>query len=382
MTRRTDIDALTARIAVLEAALALHGELPDATVIAGEDGLTEAGIAGVAQLEALRARGRRFLLVPQAARAWFESDPVLSSHVREHYTITRDQPESGLVIDIVARRPGAAPRTFAELLARLLGPDPQRPVLDWTGLELAAAAPGHHLFSPGEDADELPYLAATIDVVAVEDRARLDEARRVASRAAVLVARERDEIVPLSVVIVSERETTAERMLVLVDGSPDASWLARVHEALGNEPDTRVVAASSHARRSRREMVVELDVGVLPLPGALAAARATLAAHPVDGVVTKLLTADGTLEAAGATDDEGRLAPIAGGAELDAPWHEFVRPVGAALGMSVLRANAPGRDLLYQPEAHAVRALGDPPAQIVAAKPDAWRELIAHGDTR
>jgi hypothetical protein len=254
-------------------------------------------------------------------------------------------------------------------------------VLDWSSLDLAATAPGHHVFSPGDHATELPYLDATIDVVAIADVARMDEARRVAASAAILVDREGAEIVPRHVELLEgDAQSAPQRVLAIVGGTPGPQWLERVGEALGDEPGLRVVGASSRPRRLKHELVITLDDGVLPLPGALAAARRTLAAHRADGVAVKLLAADGTLEAAGAMVlDDGAVAGVAAGADLHAPWHEFVRPVGAALGMRVQRAGARGKRLIYQPEACAVRAAGEQPTA-PALRP--WRELIAQGDVR
>ena len=63
------------------------------------------------------------------------------------------------------------------------------PILDWTSLGLARVLlPDRTLFRPvAPDAEELPYLDHTIDVVLVDDAERMDEAARVAAAAVVRV---------------------------------------------------------------------------------------------------------------------------------------------------------------------------------------------------
>lgn len=377
MTLRTDVEELRARIAELEAALALQGQLPDSAAVAGDGTLSGSGLAAIAQLEAERARGRRLLLVPEARRRWLADDPVLSGHVHTHYAVISDRPGSGLLLDVGIRRPTRAPRRFAELVAQLVDRDAQTPVLDWSGLGLARSAPGYNVFAAAGEQSKLPYLDATIDVVVIDDPSRMEEARRVASRAAVLLAQGDDgEIAVIAAESFGSDLAARGRVLVSIDDESDEAWGRRVLEALGDEPGAQLLSPSSRPRRRRDDLFVSLERGVVPLPGAVAAARATLAAYQVDGVAVKLIAADGTLEAAGGTIlGDGSVAAIAPGADLHAPWHEFVRPVAAAVGMSILRTQRP-RTFMYQPEACAVRTLAGPPAP---ADDDVWRDLLAQG---
>jgi hypothetical protein len=136
-------------------------------------------------------------------------------------------------------------------------------------------------------------------------------------------------------------------------------------------------------------------------------------------VAVKLFAADGSLEAAGgAVFADGSMEGIARGAPPAAPWHEYVRPVAAAVGLVVLRPAAArelaladhagtfdladisarlwsnGWELHYQPDAAAVRALAPaaPPADAwpqasdgLPTRPDelhdlAWRLLLARDE--
>src|SRR5207249_9883121 len=99
----------------------------------------------------------------------------------------------GLVYDLTRRHAvGVEPSTIAGVLSTIrarLGLEPA--VLDWgTELDIERTARTSAVFSPPGDAGELPYLGGSVDVVVLPagDEARVQEARRVASRAVVLVS--------------------------------------------------------------------------------------------------------------------------------------------------------------------------------------------------
>jgi hypothetical protein len=270
--------------------------------------------------------------------------------------------------------------------------DRRAPMLDWTSLktsvELAGLLPGRTLFRPVEpDAGTLPYLDQTIDVVLTDETARMDEAARVASGAAVLVTIDEagGSIAMETRVVHSKRRAAAASILVLVATEAEDEWLERFAEAVSARPGVDVEAAVqplTALAATDAPTIVLAERGVLPLPGCIEAAESLLATNPrVGGVAVKLFDADGSLEAAGgAAFADGSVECIARGAPATAPWHEYVRPVAAAVGLVVLRSAAArqccddgvgaldlaalsaglwssGWELRYQPDAAAVRTL-------------------------
>ncbi len=321
----------------------------------------------------------------------------------------------------------AAPRLASALeeLIDSVSADGRAPMLDWTSLGMAGLLPGRTLFRPVEpDAETLPYLDHTIDVVLTDDAARMDEAARVASGAAVLVTIDETggaiavETRPVHL----ERRAAAAPILVLVATEADDEWLGRLAEAVSGRPGVDVEAAVKPVAAlvaTDAPTLVLAERGVLPLPGCIEAAERLLATDPqVGGVAVKLFDADGSLEAAGgAAFADGSVEGIARGAPAAAPWHEYVRPVAAAVGLVVLRSAAArqccgdgvgaldltalsaglwssGWELRYQPAAAAVRALSPAgaattvwpqPADGLPARPAeldhaAWRRLLARAE--
>jgi hypothetical protein len=344
-------------------------------------------LAGVARLEAQRAQGVRFVLVPDAVRSRVEQDAHLSEHLREHFRVIASDPGIGALLEVSADTGDEVEiPTLEGLIDSLALRDRFAPILDWTSLELATSSTGWTFFRPIEpDAGKLPYLDHTIGVVLVDDAERMDEAERVAAEAAVLVA---------------------------TDGT--AGVIAA---------ETRLIRSASSSERPaepEQSAIVLAEPGVVPLPGCIEAAERFLAANPqVGGVAVKLFDADGKLEAAGAAAfADGSVHAIAGGAPVSAPWHEYVRAVPAVVGLVVLRPAAArecaigdkedasdlagvsarlwsaGWELHYQPDAAAVRAL-EPAARGAAVWPEpprgfperpgvfdaaSWRGLLARDE--
>jgi hypothetical protein len=305
-------------------------------------------------------------------------------------------------------------QSLAETIDRIARGDRQAPVLDWTRLDLLAALPGRNVFAPPPGANgRLPYLDRTVSVVVVDDRARVEEARRVAERAVVIVRAGKAGSVEARTVERLHADPEAESVVLVVVGSHRRDrWLGRVRQAVAGEPRVEVVLAAEAAPGAG--VVVLAERGVLPLPGCIEALCATLrSSERVGGVTAKLHAADGSLAAAGATVfSDGSVARIAAGChDATAPWHEYVRPVCAASGLLALRpglatetglvaASAAvwdaGCKLLYQPDARAVRALEatghdeghERWARALPARPGrpqtlddgAWRELLVRDD--
>jgi len=149
--------------------------------------------AAVAQLEWIRSRGVRYLLLPETALWWLDFYPGFRQLLEQRYRTVAVDRVAGIVYDL---RPHAdvghgGTAGMAAVMAELrnrLGRDPF--VLDWdTGLELQAAFPSDQVFSAPTFAKELLYVDETIDCIVVPDghAAKLADARRVATTAVVAV---------------------------------------------------------------------------------------------------------------------------------------------------------------------------------------------------
>jgi hypothetical protein len=366
------------------------------------EGNFEHSASAVAHLEAQRANGIRFLLIPEHARLWLEDLPEFREHLLGHYQPIADEQGAGLLVDVGSRRKDErSSETLVDVLDRILDGERYAPVLDWTGYGLASLATDRGIFPAPPDTDgHLPYLDRSIDVVVVDDPSHLDEGRRVATAAAVLVEPEPDETGGLGVSQVEQIsiERPMAEEIIVITGSD--SWSA------ADEAGSQVVALA--------------EDGLLPLPGCLEVAAATLKHdESIGAVAVKVLDADGLLEGAGvAVFDDGSAEGIgAGSAEVSASWHEYVRPVCAASGLLVARTSAlhgsvaesesliglsgrlraAGHRVVYQPDAWAVRvhpeagaprAPGESWAEVLSSRPErpenldssTWRWLLAHDD--
>jgi hypothetical protein len=359
------------------------------------------GASAIANLEAQRAEGLRFLLVPEHARLWLEDLTSFHEHLSARYELIADEEGAGLLFDVgTPRVDEAASPSLVDALDGILDGERYAPVLDWTAFGLGSLAKDRGIFAAPPDTDgELPYLDRSIDVVVVDDPAHIAEARRVATSAVLLA--EPDQAGGIQV-------TGIERM---------ASEAATLDEValieLGADGPLGIDVVET-------EIVAIAEPGVLPLPGCLEIAAGTLERdETVAAVAVKLLDADGLLEGAGfAVFADGSAEGIgAGSADVAAPWHDFVRPVCAGAGLLVVRAaavresgegaaslidlsgrlRAAGRGLLYQPDAWAVRVRPDDSSSptageawsgVLAARPErpdslddsVWRWLLVHDD--
>ena len=153
-----------------------------------------------------------------------------------------------------------------------------------------------------------------------------------------------------------------------------------------------------------------VETGAVPLPGCCDAVRATFGSDPRLGAVAgKLLTAEGTIEAAGTVvlEDGSEVAIGAGSTDLADPAHEFVRDVCGGAGLLFLSraavdalpgATVPpgsltaisgyvwssGYRVAYQPDAAAVRITA-PPASAEDARArllEAWGPALAQRPSR
>lgn len=370
--------------------------LPDRPIaVFGRDAATgradrrfDHGAAAIAHLEALRVQDTRFLLLPEPARSWMQRYPEFAEHLLARYEVVADEPGVGLLFDVGTRHTAERQeRTLAEVLERFAHGGRHAPVLDWTDLDLGPVVPGRNVFTVAAETDgELPHLDRTIDVVVVEDRARVEEARRVASGAVIVVSPHesgRVEVAEVQEVRAEGARATDPVLIVVAASDLEDPWLARVGEAVAEQPAVSVVPSTdpwATATAADSDVVILAERGVLPLPGCIEAASATLeSGEEVGAAAVKLLAADGSLEAAGSmVFADASVAGVAAGCEgVAAPWHEYVRPVCAATGVLAVRTSAArevskrsgsfvalsaglweaGYEMLYQPDAWAVRAL-------------------------
>lgn len=386
--------------------------------------------SAVAHLEALRAGGASFLLVPVHSAWWLTTFPGFAEHLAGRYQVVTEEPGVGMLIDL--REPaadGAMHRTLSAAVDAVAA-QAQRDVavLDDTRLDLASLLPSRTVFRPREwSPSTLPYLDATVDIVVVDDEERLDEARRVAQLAVVQVD---GPAAGAATVARLHRVAGAAATVPTAVAVPDldsegTTWVGCAAGTAGIPQDSVLVAPGPRELAAvGTEAVLLLEPGVVPVAGSLDRARATLLGDPgVGAVAVKLVQRDGALAAAGAmVFADGSSAGIGAGTyDLEAPWHDFVRDCPAGVGALLVRMTvladitarrgslpsplvcstetwAAGLRVVYQPEAIAVRtstatanepegatettALGERPERPEALDAPTWRRLILEDDVQ
>jgi hypothetical protein len=384
---------------------------------------TAGSASAIAQLEARRITGVRFVFVPEGAREAVDQDGHLAEHLRSFFRAVGSDADAGTIFEVSSPAADDEDRPALGALIDSLGMEERlTPILDWTHRGMENALPGRPLFEPvAPKAVLLPYLDSTIDVVLVDDPERMDEAARVAAAAAVRVTTDEDgSAVPAEVRRMRPARNAAPAPVrIIVPTGRDDEWLGALTDAVAGRPgiEIRPAVEPITAAGTGAPAVVLVERGVVPLPGCIEAAERLLDADQrVGGVAVKLFDADGSLEAAGgAAFADGSLEGIAKGADVSASWHEFVRPVAVAVGLIVLRPAAVrhadpdhtgefdlaglsarlwsnGWELHYQPHAPAVRVLSQPGARSVWIQPPdglparpqeldevAWRRLLTNG---
>lgn len=389
-------------------------------------------ISAIAHLEARRADGVEYLLLPDTASWWRERYPEFLTHLHG-YAILADEPGASLLVDLRARRAraGSEPRTVAEIVERLAARNGEEPsVLDWTNRNFVELLPGRNVFTP-PGGDELPYLDRTVDLVLIEADAwaaagsRSEQARRVASSAVVAVAAQGAAIEAVEYLGGDIGHSEPVRF-VPVGQTADQGSRAMLEEAIQMESNARIADADAWEDIAAEDGIVALiEHNAIPLPGCCDAARRLLASGEGGAVAVKLLGPEGALEAAGtAVFADGSVVGVAcGDFDVAAPWHELVRDSCGSAGMLFIgggglreiarTGGAPGDHSLtawagllwrsgvrvaYQPEAAALRLTGgadpadrgvpeawEPALPLRPRRPDvlddaAWRTLLAGDD--
>jgi GT2 family glycosyltransferase len=348
------------------------------------------GLSAVAHLEAVRARGGEYLLLPATSLWWLDHYPEFRRHLERRYLRVVAEPDT-CVIYSLTERPAAAGRPLAELEQLLdeetSGSGRELAVLDWgSALPLESELRGQKVFSPPADGDELPYLDDTIDVIVTTDDAdRLAEARRVASVAVVSVASPAPPVngrppvrvsierrpssgaaspglLPsVSIVIpchdgaeltraclTSLLETLPKsfegEIIVVDDASSDGTRelvraLRRSDRRIRSLRNRRNVgflgSCNSGAAKAAGDFLLFLNNDTVLLPGWLPPLLRTFRDFPDAGAAGgRLLNADGTLqEAGGIVFDDGSAAKFGyGDPDADAPLYRYVREVDYVSG--------------------------------------------------
>jgi len=358
------------------------------------------GTSLVAQLEALRGQRVRFLVVPESSSTWIDRRPGFARWLSERFPVAHRDDRGGLVYDLTRRHAvGVEPSTIAGVLGTIrarLGLEPA--VLDWgTELGIERTARTSAVFSPPEDAGELPYLDGSIDVVVVPagDETRLQEARRVASRAVVLVSGDpparfhvewlapAEPTTSVSIVIPvydgvaltdaclsAVRETVPDgfegEVIVVDDASTDETasalerWSRRDHRirAIRNPHNAGFIESCNRGAASASgDLLIFLNNDTVPLPGWVEALVETFGTHPDAGAVGGMLVyPDGRLqEAGGVIFSDGSGANFGrGDRDLDYPLYNYLRPVDYCSGALLatrreLFADLGGFDARYRP---------------------------------
>ena len=375
-------------------------------------------LSHVAVVEALRTAGHTHLVLPEGSRPWFLEQPELRDHLSTNYRTAVDQRGAGAVFDLSAAATGEGQSLLAALKSVVGEVEVAPAVLNLTDLDLDAELPGFTCFAPPVD-EPLPYFDDSVEFVVVGPQRDLADATRVASKAVIQIDHEGATSVSL---VGATRVAGEPPAVVLITSGGDDGWrrmlTARAGE-LGVDPI--IVTDPAGVDVADDAVVIIVEQGVVPLPGAMAGAVRAVTGDPTAVVAAKVLAADGTLDSAGGfVFDDGSTARIGSGSdEVRAPWHEFVRPVCFAPGLAAVRGDrwneltpaslkpqgvldwcgamwASDHAVRYEPRVVAVRVDGGAPALRVepswgpgtSRRPrrpaelseGVWRYLIAHDD--
>ena len=363
-------------------------------------------LALIAQLEALRFAGHRYLALPEGSRPWFQREAELRDYLIRTYRALVDEPGAGAVFDLGAPAASSV-RSLRGEVNRLAAGGASIAVLDWSAFDVAAELPDVAVFRPPPGL-ELPYLDHSVDIVVLDDDHDLGEARRVAGRAVIVVAARGGAIDVRAVEAEELAPAPAPRTLVWASstGADDDRWRSEVAaRAAAGGADVRfaTVDAAGLVTLGDYDVVVVVEEGVVPLPGSIESAARAAVARPDAAIAGKVLRGDGRLEAAGGTVFFDRSVALIAASSNDvrAPWHEYARPVcwapGIVAASAALWADVPGPDALtgrayvrewcarvwadggsviYQPAVTAVRVSGNGGEASIPLHESSWQRVL------
>ncbi len=343
--------------------------------------------SAIVQLEALRAKGADYLLLPKTSAWWLDHYAGFRRHLERYYRQI-SVPDDRCVMYSLRETPEVDGESVGTDLDHLLTEFERRferapNVLDWnSGLDLAEQFAHASVFSPPcDDGVSLPYLDRTADVVVVRLSSPdvLAEARRVAfaavatittrdgaagaSRARIEWLREPDaEPLPTASIIIPSYNgisltenclrALAESLptdfrgeIIVVDDCSTDDTAERLEAWQKHEPRLRVVrnpqncgflvTCNNGATAATGEVIILLNNDTLPQRGWLEPLLRLLRERPDAGAVGgKLVYPDGRLqEAGGIVFSDGSAANFGKGEQaLDDPLFNYIREVDYVTG--------------------------------------------------
>ena len=350
----------------------------------------KSSLSVIAHLEAVRAQGAEYLLLPATALWWLDHYPGLFEHLQRRYPRTVDDPDA-CVLYSLREKLSSADRPFLELeelvdeLVGLRGEE--LTVLDWGfPLPLPAALLDQNVFTAFPEDVELPYLDSSIDIVLTDgDRERVSEARRIASVAVATSPRKRGgdgragapavsvkrwpgarmRLPSVSIVIPCHNEAELTRAclgslgetlpqsfegeILVVDDASSDDTAALIKATRRRDDRVRglrnrtslgfIDSCNRGAREARGDYLLFLNNDTIPLPGWLPPLLRTFSDFSDAGVVGgRLLYTDGRLqEAGGLVFADGSAAKFGyGDPDADAALYGYVREVDYVSGALLL----------------------------------------------
>lgn len=340
-------------------------------------------LSAIAQLEAARARGAQYLVVPHSFAWWFDHYRGFHKHLATRYRLHHADDHTCRIYDVrdvVSSRAMSPNGALANLLSGW-DAETQFSVLDWGArLDDAMLPESLVVFSPPEPdfaGDRLPYLDNSIDLVAIAAGAsdRRAEAQRVARLGVLRVSESAPAALPcewkiplpavnpakatiivptyngagrvlacLRAVLETLPAEFAGEILVVDDASTDdsprllkeyARGAALVRVVSNRENLGFIRSCNRAAQTARGDILVFLNDDTIPLPGWLPPLVGLLRSTPDAGAVgAQLLYPDGRLQEAGAAIfRDGSGANIGRGDQNpEHPLYSFVRAVDYCSG--------------------------------------------------
>ena len=337
-------------------------------------------LAAIAQLEAWRAAGAEFFVLPEASFWWMDSYKSFRRHLDERYRRVAHAEDTGTIWSLTQKpKPGTKDLAgqFAEIAAEFQAAAEREPVvLDWySGPHWPPLIPQSAVFSP-HLAGPLPYLDGTADFVITSsnDNVALGEAHRVASAAVIRLDNaaqklsvewqpgfQRASRTSVSIVMPcfhgaamteaclrSLFETLPANVrcevIVVDDGSQDGTAallkkFARREPRLKNFRNKKnlgfVASCNSGAAKATGEVLVFLNNDLVLLPGWLEPLLRVFRDRADAGVAGgKLIFPDGTFQEAGGVvfNDGSALNYGRADTDLAAPQYNFLREVDYCSG--------------------------------------------------
>lgn len=339
------------------------------------------GLAAIVHLEACRAAGAEFFVLPQGYHWWETNHPALFQRLNQHFRVVAQAPDAGTIWSLKlapkASRKDLAAQFAASVAADFRAAVGRNPaVLDWnSGPPWDRMLPDCAVFQP-HGFGALPYLDKSVDIVVTStaDAVALGEAHRVASAAVVRLDADASKLsvawIPgfkqqtgasVSIVIPcynraamteaclrSLFETlptnTRGEVIVVDDCSTDSTpamlrRLAKLEKRLKwfrNKRNLRFVDSCNFAAaQAKGETLIFLNNDLVMLPGWLEPMLQVFRNHADAGVCGgKLIFPDGTLQEAGGVvfRDGSAMNYGRGDADLTAPQYSFLREVDYCSG--------------------------------------------------